>query len=276
MVSSKPGVLGTDPLRPSPLITFWVWSGADLFRASPDLEKSGAASPAVLWFRQTCLTTALTSSGWGAGLWRLPGFSLSALHTLSSPALAEIPALLGFSVASFNSWTLGPFVGVTQGGPRDLLKPDLDAGRCLVHVQRPTRGPEKRQLRHGLQFWTSPFVGRRLCRDLAVLCLCFSNYGLVPVNEHPARASAPRPVSATRTSDRGLLCPVSRRQPHALPPAALFPAARYSRVVFLRGLLAWCSRAVSSLVVFFSRCFLPCHLQGYLNFRESPLLQWLR
>lgn len=276
MVSSKPGVQGTDPLRPSPLITFWVWSGADLFRASPDLEKSGAASPAVLWFRQTCLTTALTSSGWGAGLWRLPGFSLSALHTVSSPALAEIPALLGFSVASFNSWTLGPFVGATQGGPRALLKPDLDAGRCLLHVQRPTRGPEKRQLRRGLQFWTSPswaggFEGTWPCSVFV-----FSNYGLGPVNEHPARASAPRLLSATRTSGRGLLCPVSRRQPDALPPAALFPAARSSRVVFLRGLLAWCSRVVSSLVVFFSRCFLPCHLQGYLNFRESPLLQWLR
>lgn len=152
MVSTKPGVLGTDPLHPWPLITFWVWSGAEVFRASPDLEKPGAASSAVLWFSQTCLPTALTSCGSGGGLWRVPGFSLSALHTLSSPALAEIPALLGFSVASFSSWTLGPFVGATQGGPRDLLKADLDAGRCLVHVQRPTRGPEKRQFPRGLQF----------------------------------------------------------------------------------------------------------------------------
>lgn len=148
MVSSKPGVLGTDPLCPSPLITFWVCFGTEVFRASPDLEKPGAASPVVLWFSQTCLTTALTSWGWGEGLWGLPGFSLSALSILSSPALPEIPGLLGFSSSSdlalFYSWTLGPFVGAIPGGPRDLPEPDLDARRCLVPVQRPTRGPEKR------------------------------------------------------------------------------------------------------------------------------------
>lgn len=94
--------------------------------------------------------------GVGRGLWRLPGLSLPALNTLSSPALVEIPALLGFSsssdLVSFDSWTLGPFVGATPGGPHDLPKPDLDARRCLVPVERPTRGPEKRQLRRGLQF----------------------------------------------------------------------------------------------------------------------------
>ena len=51
-------------------------------------------------------------------------------------------------------------MGVTQGGPRDLLKPDLDAGRCLVHVQRPTRGPEKRQLRHGRSGGSKSYVSR--------------------------------------------------------------------------------------------------------------------
>ncbi|CAI9173695.1 unnamed protein product [Rangifer tarandus platyrhynchus] len=66
----------------------------------------------------------------------------------------------------------------------------------------------------------------------------------MPVNKHPARHSAPRLSSATSTSGLGLLGPVSRRQPHALPPAALFPAARSSRVVFS----AWSSR------VMFSRC----------------------
>lgn len=67
----------------------------------------------------------------------------------------------------------------------------------------------------------------------------FSNYGLVPVNEHPARASAPRLLSATSTSGRGLLCPVSRRQPHALPPAAVS-----SCTIFSRGFLAWSSRVM--------------------------------
>ena len=81
--------------------------------------------------------------------------------------------------------------------------------------------------------WAGGFEGTWPCSVFV-----FSNYGLGPVNEHPARASAPRLLSATRTSGRGLLCPVSRRQPDALPPAALFPAARSSRVVFLRGLLA--------------------------------------
>ena len=73
-----------------------------------------------------------------------------------------------------------------------------------------------------------------------MLCLCFSNYGLTPVNEHPARHSAPRLSSATSTSGLGLLGPVSRCQPHALPPAA----PRSSRVVFS----AWSSH------VMFSRC----------------------
>ena len=77
-----------------------------------------------------------------------------------------------------------------------------------------------------------------------MLCLCFSNYGLMPVNEHSARHSAPRLSSATSTSGLGLLGPASRRQPHALPPAALFAAARSSRVVFS----AWSSH------VMFSRC----------------------
>lgn len=183
---------------------------AKVFLASPDPcerpGKAGAARPEVVWSTQTCLPAAPTAVAHAR--------SLDFPHQSSPPSPHLLwPKFQGFQALGSRLLTM-PHLLLPLTGRRWRIResrsgrtaraadarPDLDAGRCLAPGSAPRHGTRKLQLRLRLQLWRSPFVGGRLWEDLVWLCPWFSNYGLVPHNEHPVPASAPRFSPNTSTS----------------------------------------------------------------------------